>query len=72
MKTLSTETASFNLINNILQALNDKKLTGGIFCDLTKAFDSVNHEILVAKLESYGIQGTFYKLIASYLNDIKE
>jgi hypothetical protein len=49
--------------------LNDKKLVGGIFCDLTKAFDSVNHEILLAKLEFCGIQGTFYKLIASYLND---
>ena len=69
-KTLSTETASFNLISNILQALNDKKLVGGIFCDFTKAFDSVNHEILLAKLEFYGIQGTFCKLIASYLNDI--
>jgi hypothetical protein len=68
-KTLSTETTSFNLINNILQVLNDKKLVGGIFCDLTKAFDSVNHEILLAKLEFYGIQGTFCKLIASYLND---
>jgi hypothetical protein len=49
--------------------LNDKKLVGGIFCDLTKAFDSVNHEILLAKLEFCGIRGTFYKLIASYLND---
>jgi hypothetical protein len=65
----STELASFNLINNLLQALNDKKLVRGIFCDLTKTFDSVNHEILLAKLEFYGIRGTFYKLIASYLND---
>jgi hypothetical protein len=52
-----------------LQALNDKKLVGGIFCDLTEAFDSVNHEILLVKLEFCGRRGTFYKLIASYLND---
>jgi hypothetical protein len=68
-KTSSTEIASFNLISNILQALNGKKLVGGIFCDLTKPIGSVNHEILLAKLEFYGIQGTFYKVIASYLND---
>jgi hypothetical protein len=42
-KNCSMETATFNLINNILQALNDKKLVGVIFCDLIKAFDSANH-----------------------------
>jgi retron-type reverse transcriptase len=56
----STETAIFNLLNNILQALNDKKLVGGIFCDLIKAFDSVNHELLLTKLDFYGVQGTFF------------
>jgi hypothetical protein len=44
-------------------------LDGGIFCDLTKAFNSVKHEILLAKLKFYGIHGTLYKLITSYLND---
>jgi hypothetical protein len=43
------------LINNILQALNHGKLAGGILCDLTKASDSVNHEILLTKLDFYGI-----------------
>jgi hypothetical protein len=65
----SMETATFNLINNILHAWNSKKLVGGIFCDLTKAFDSVDHKLLLSKLKFYGIQGDFLKLIASYLNN---
>jgi hypothetical protein len=56
----STETAIFDLTNNILQGLNDSKRVGGIFCDLTKAFDSVNHEILLMKLDFYGVRGTFF------------
>jgi hypothetical protein len=34
---------------------------GGILCDLAKVFDCVNHEILLAKLHYYGIQGTVNK-----------
>jgi hypothetical protein len=68
-KNCSVETATFNLINNILEALNSKKLAGAIFCDLTKAFDSVDHKILLSKLKFYGVQGNFFKLIASYLNN---
>jgi hypothetical protein len=37
--------ASFNLITEILNALNNKKMVGGIFCNLEKAFDCVNHGI---------------------------
>jgi hypothetical protein len=45
---------------------------GRIFCDLLKAFDFLNHEILVTKLHSYGIQGTAAKLFRSYLTDRKQ
>jgi len=61
-------TAAYSLINEVLDALNSKKLVGGIFCDLKKAFDSVDH-ILLSKLEFYGIRGEFNELIKSYLNN---
>jgi hypothetical protein len=41
---ISTDTAIYKLLNEILKTLNSKNLIGGIFCDLEKAFGSVNHE----------------------------
>jgi hypothetical protein len=63
----STEKASYRLMDEILKSLNNRLMVGGIFCDLQKAFDCVNHNILLTKLEFYGIKGTFLKLIKSYL-----
>jgi hypothetical protein len=52
-----------------LLALSAKLSVGGLFCDLTKAFDSVNHIVLLSKLGFCGINGSIGKLIKSYLND---
>jgi len=56
-KGIATEDVIFKLINETLNALNNKKMAGSIFCDLEKVFDSVNHDILLSKLPYYGING---------------
>jgi hypothetical protein len=63
----STEKASYKLTDKILNVLNNRMMVGGIFYDLQKAFDCVNHNILLTKLEFYGITGITYKLIKFYL-----
>ena len=67
MPQFSTDQAAYIMINGMLTALNDKLMVGGIFCDLQKTFDCVNHEILMEKLELHGIQGKFSSLVKSYL-----
>ena len=66
-RTSSMEKASYNLTDEILKVLNNRMMVGGIFCDLQKVFDCVNHNILLTKLEFYGITGIAFKLIKSYL-----
>ena len=41
--------------------------TGSVFCDLQKAFDTVNHELLLDELQYCGIKGKAKKLLESYL-----
>jgi hypothetical protein len=66
---LSTEMATYTLINNILSTLDKKNFVGGFFCDLQKAFDCVNHNIRLAKMEFYGISRIVNKLMRSYLEN---
>ena len=65
-KNLSTILATYSLLKEILDALNSNSVVGGIFCDLKKAFDCVNHDILLSKMEFYGIKGIFNRLVKSY------
>jgi hypothetical protein len=56
------------LLHKILTALDNKHTVGSIFCGLTKAFDCVNHKILLSKLEFYKIRDAAGSLISSYLS----
>ena len=65
----STDMAIYTFLNSVLSSLENKLLVGGVFCDFQKAFDSVNHNILLSKLEYYGISGLATKLMKSYLSE---
>jgi hypothetical protein len=54
---ISTEDAAFRPTYGVFKSIKQNMHVGGIFCDLAKAFDCVNHKILLAKLHFYGIQG---------------
>ena len=66
---LSTEMATYTLLNNILSSLDRKNHVGGLFCDLQKAFDCANHNTFPAKIEFYWISGIVNKLMRSYLEN---
>jgi len=79
-KTLSTEqyvfrlgvrtyNATYKQTTEILNAMNNELLVGGILYDLEKAFDSVNHDILIPKLIFYGISDKDFQLYQSYLGN---
>ena len=68
-KNHSTTLSLINLHDKISSALDNSELEVGIFLDLSKAFDTVNHSILFDKLKHYGIRGLVLKWIKSSQTD---
>ena len=63
----STNHALISITEKTQNALDDGKYACGVFLDFQKAFDTVNHKILLSKLEHYGIRGMPLKLFQNYL-----
>lgn len=65
----STENAAIGLTNHIKKKIDRAYVVVGIFLDLSKAFDTADHKILLKKIELAGIRGPLLHLIGSYLDN---
>jgi len=65
----STTMAVVKMVENISQSVDKKLHTIGVFLDLQKAFDTIDHRILLYKLEKYGFRGIVYSWLENYLTD---
>ena len=65
----STSLALTELIETITDSIDKKQYAAGVFIDLKKAFDTINHNRLIYKLEQYGIRGVALNWVGSYLRN---
>ena len=71
-KNNSTSYAIIELINQIAESFDSKKFTLGVFIDLSKAFDTVDHDILLEKIKYYGIRNMPHMWLKNYLSNRKQ
>ena len=68
----ATYMAMLSMLEGIVEANERDEMTIGIYLDYKKAFDTVNHGILLKKLYAYGVKGVPYRWIESYLKERKQ
>ena len=64
----STETALINVTDNILKAIDEKSASLLVLLDMSKAFDSLNHNLLLGKLWKVGLKASVISWFSSYLS----
>lgn len=69
---LNTEHALLHFMNDVNSGINSGQCVSGLFLDIKKAFDTVNHEILLEKLNNCGVRGCMNKWFRSYLFERKQ
>ena len=71
-KNFSCQNVLLRLIEQWRQHLDSNKVVGAVLMDLSKAFDCLPHDLLIGKLEAYGLDREMVKLVYSYLKERKQ
>ena len=71
-KAHSTQQALFKLLQSWQKALDNSEYVGTVLIDLSKAYDCIPHDLLIAKLEAYGLDKTSLHLLRDYLSNWKQ
>lgn len=69
---MSTISATHSFYDEIIRCIDAGECPVGVFCDLSRAFDCVNHDILINKLDDYGIRGVPLKWLSCFLKFRKQ
>ena len=72
LKNHSTQTSVHRVLEDWLENINEGEFTGACLFDISKCFDTINHRLLLFKLEKLGIRGTSLDWFKSYLSDRRQ